>query len=193
MRRCLTALMIVAAAPVSAARWTPVLDASDRAVYLDTGALAREGNHVRAWVREVHTHEQRSEQAGVNYFSANALVAYDCTSRTTAPLFKVFFGADGMELRRVNLDAAEAPAVRLEEAPGDPQRIVARTVIDQHQFQIGISLGADRGQAGFDELGVVVGRNGDADQRPRHRLSQISMVCTATKGSSRRVGMYQRR
>lgn len=124
MRRCLTALMIVAAAPVSAARWTPVLDASDRAVYLDTGALAREGNHVRAWVREVHTHEQRSEQAGVNYFSANALVAYDCTSRTTAPLFKVFFGADGMELRRVNLDAAEAPALAV---PGSlPEQLLER-------------------------------------------------------------------
>lgn len=124
MRRCLTALMIVAATPVSAARWTPVVDTTDRAVYLDTGALAREGNHVRAWVREVYTREQRSEQAGVNYFSANALVAYDCTGRTTAPLFKVFFGADGMELRRVNLDAAEAPALAV---PGSlPEQLLDR-------------------------------------------------------------------
>lgn len=124
MRRCLTALMIIAAGPVSAARWTPVLDTTDRAVYLDTAALAREGNHVRAWVREVYTREQRSEQAGVNYFSANALVAYDCTGRTTAPLFKVFFGVDGMELRRVNLDAAEVPALAV---PGSlPEQILDR-------------------------------------------------------------------
>lgn len=124
MRRCLTALMIVVAAPVSAARWTPVVDTTDRAVYLDTGALSREGSHVRAWVREVYTREQRSEQAGVNYFSANALVAYDCAGRTTAPLFKVFFGADGMELRRVNLDAAEAPALAV---PGSlPEQLLDR-------------------------------------------------------------------
>lgn len=124
MRRCLTALMIVVAAPVSAARWTPVVDTTDRAVYLDTGALSREGSHVRAWVREVYTREQRSEQAGVNYFSANALVAYDCAGRTTAPLFKVFFGVDGMELRRVNLDAAEAPALAV---PGSlPEQLLDR-------------------------------------------------------------------
>lgn len=126
-------------------------------------------------------------------------------------------------------DAAEAVAVRLEVAAGDFQRVVLRAVVDQHQFQFGIGLRADRGEAGLDEGGVVVGGNRDADEREGHPpipppkeggdgrsraapapclwqcrpwdgpadgthcFSASSMYWTATKGSSRRVGMYQRR
>jgi carbonic anhydrase len=104
-------LLLLLPAPAWPARWLPVVEGPNRAVYLDTAGLARDGGLVRAWVREVYTEEQRSDQVGVLFFSANSLVSYDCERRTWAPLFRVFYGGDGTELRRVNLDAAEVPAL----------------------------------------------------------------------------------
>ncbi len=116
--RSLALLLLLLAAPAWASRWVPVVDGQERAVYLDTAGLTREGAVVRAWMREVHTQEQRSNQVGVLYYSANSLVSYDCQRRTWAPLFRVFYGSDGTEVRRVNLDAAELPALA---APGSLQ------------------------------------------------------------------------
>ncbi len=87
------------------------------------GAI-RDGAVVRTWVREVFTQEQRSEQVGVYYYSANSLVSYDCTTRTFVPLFRVFYGGDGTELRRINLDAVELPALV---PPGSVARGLARS------------------------------------------------------------------
>jgi carbonic anhydrase len=94
-----------------AGRWVPIIDGGARAIYLDTAGLVREGSQVRTWVREVYLQEQRSDHIGVYYFSANSLVDYDCDRRTWVPLTKVFFGGDGTELRRVNLEAVEVPAL----------------------------------------------------------------------------------
>jgi carbonic anhydrase len=87
-------------------------------VYLDTAGLVREEGLVRTWIREVYTQEQRSDQVGVLFYSANSLVNYDCARRTFAPLFRVFYGGDGTELRRVSVDTAELPALA---APGTLQ------------------------------------------------------------------------
>jgi carbonic anhydrase len=111
-------LLALLAAPASATRWVPVVDGASRAVYLDTAGLVREAGTVRAWVREVYTQEQRSEQVGVLYYSANSLVSYDCQRRTFAPLYRVFYGGDGTELRRVSVDAVELPALA---SPGSLQ------------------------------------------------------------------------
>jgi carbonic anhydrase len=111
-------LLALGVVPASAARWLPVSEGQARAVYIDLAGISREGEMVRTWVREVHTQEQRSDQVGVYFYSANSLVDYDCQRRTWAPLFRVFYGADGTELRRVNLDAAELPALA---SPGSLQ------------------------------------------------------------------------
>jgi carbonic anhydrase len=111
-------LLVLGAAPAWAARWLPVTEGQARAVYIDLAGVSRDGDLVRTWVREVHTQEQRSEQVGVTFYSANSLVNYDCQRRTWAPLFRVFYGGDGTELRRVSLDAAELPALA---SPGSLQ------------------------------------------------------------------------
>jgi carbonic anhydrase len=111
-------LLVLLAAPASATRWVPIVDGTSRAVYLDTAGLLREAGTVRAWVREVYTQEQRSEQVGVLYYSANSLVSYDCQRRTFAPLYRVFYGGDGTELRRVSVDSVELPALA---SPGSLQ------------------------------------------------------------------------
>jgi len=106
-------LSLIAATPALAGRWVTIADGTTRAVHLDTAGIQREGTQTRAWVREVHTQEQRSEQAGVLYYSTNTLTNYDCAQRTFAPLFRVFYGSDAMELRRIKLDAVEVPALVL--------------------------------------------------------------------------------
>lgn len=111
LRIALLPLLALLASNAFAGRWVPIIEGTNRAVYLDTAGAVREGRLVRTWVREVFTQEQRSDQVGVYYYSANSLVSYDCASRTFVPLFRVFYGGDGTELRRVNLDAVEAPAL----------------------------------------------------------------------------------
>lgn len=106
-------LSLIATAPALAGRWVTIADGNTRAVHLDTAGIQREGAQTRAWVREVYTQEQRSDQAGVLYYSTNTLTNYDCMQRTFAPLFRVFYGSDAMELRRIKLDAVEVPALVL--------------------------------------------------------------------------------
>jgi carbonic anhydrase len=52
------------------------------------------------------------------YYAANTLMGYDCARRTGSALFKVFYGSDGTELRRVALDAVDVPALA---SPGSLQ------------------------------------------------------------------------
>ncbi|MCW5619811.1 MAG: carbonic anhydrase family protein, partial [Burkholderiales bacterium] len=101
------------ATPAMAGRWVTVVDGSTRAVHLDTAGIQREGSRLRAWVREVYAREQRSQHTGVLYYSSNTLIDYDCRKRTFAPLFRVFYGSDAMELRRIKLDAVEVPGLVL--------------------------------------------------------------------------------
>jgi carbonic anhydrase len=109
--RFIVLLLVLLAGNADAARWVQIVDGPTRAVYLDTAGAVRDGGVIRTWVREVYTQEQRSDQVGVFYYSANSLVSYDCEGRTFAPLFQVFYGGDGTELRRVSLDAVEAPTL----------------------------------------------------------------------------------
>jgi carbonic anhydrase len=118
MRLISILLLALASAGAWAGRWVPLTEGANRAVYLDTAGLVRDGGMVRTWVREVYTQEQRAEQVGVYYYSANSLMSYDCARRTWAPLMKVFYGGDGTELRRLSLDAVEAPVLA---APGSMQ------------------------------------------------------------------------
>jgi carbonic anhydrase len=111
-------MLALAASDAFAARWVPVIEGAARAIYLDRAGAVREGSEVRAWMREVYTEEQRSEQVGVHFYSANSLMSYDCGRRTWTPLLKAFYGGDGTELRRVALDQVELPALA---APGSIQ------------------------------------------------------------------------
>jgi carbonic anhydrase len=52
------------------------------------------------------------------YYAANTLMSYDCARRTLSALFRVFYGSDGTELRRVALDAVDVPSLA---SPGSLQ------------------------------------------------------------------------
>jgi len=104
-------LLPVLTMPVAhAAKWVNVAEGLHaRALYLDTDSLQRDGTQIQAWTREVFTEEQRSPHTGVLYFSASTLTRFECMKRTIAPLTRVFYGGDGTELRRINLDQVELP------------------------------------------------------------------------------------
>jgi carbonic anhydrase len=93
-----------------------------RSLYLDSESVQRDGAEVQAWMREVFVDEQRSAHTGVLYYSANTLTRFECTRRTVVPISKVFFGGDGTELRRINLDQVELPVLA---TPGSlPERLL---------------------------------------------------------------------
>jgi len=107
------ALLALAVAPLAqAAKWVDVAEnAYGRSLYLDSDSLQRDGARVQAWTREVFIDEQRSPHTGVMYYSASTLTRFDCSRHTISPLVRVFYGADGTELRRINLDQVELAAL----------------------------------------------------------------------------------
>ena len=105
-------LPVLAMPAAHAAKWVNVAEGLHaRALYLDADSLQRDGTQIQAWTREVFAEEQRSPHTGVLYFSASTLTRFECTKRTIAPLTRVFYGGDGTELRRINLDQVELPAL----------------------------------------------------------------------------------
>jgi carbonic anhydrase len=105
-------LLLLAAPAAHAAKWVNVAEgAQGHALYLDTDSLQRDGSQIQVWTRQVFTDEQRSPHTGVLYYSASTLTRFDCVKRTIVPLTRVFYGGDGTELRRINLDQVELPAL----------------------------------------------------------------------------------
>jgi carbonic anhydrase len=108
----LVAALIAAPVPALAAKWVSVVDnAYGRSLYLDSDSVQRGGSEVQVWTREVFVDEQRSRHTGVLYYSASTQVRFDCGRRTIFPMTRVFYGADGTELRRVNLDQVDLPEI----------------------------------------------------------------------------------
>ncbi|MEO8630357.1 MAG: carbonic anhydrase family protein [Betaproteobacteria bacterium] len=130
MKRCsiwFSALLVSASGPALAVKWTTISEGATRAVYLDSDSLQRSGPDVRVWTRETFTDEQRSPHTGALYFSSNALLRFDCAKRSSVPMLRIFYGSDGTELRRINLDAVELPSTV---APGSIQeRLLERACV----------------------------------------------------------------
>jgi carbonic anhydrase len=111
------------APPAHAATWVNVAEgALGRSIYLDSESVQRDGLQVQAWTREVFTAEQRSPHTGVLYYSANTWTRFECGKRTIVPLTRVFYGGDGTEVRRIQLDQVELPEMI---TPGSlPERLL---------------------------------------------------------------------
>lgn len=108
----LVAALGVASFPAHAAKWVSVVEnAYGRSLYLDSDSVQRGGPEVQVWTREVFVDEQRSRHTGVLYYSSSTLVRFHCGQRTIFPMTRVFYGGDGTELRRVNLDQVDLPEI----------------------------------------------------------------------------------
>lgn len=98
------------AGPVCAARWKPVSVLPERTIYIDMDALARSGNVVQAWDWQKFGTGQTSASWEGTYFWVKSLTNYHCERRTTDAVLKVYFGKDGVEIKRTQLEGLQFPA-----------------------------------------------------------------------------------
>ncbi len=98
------------AGPVCAARWKPVSVLPERTIYIDMDALVRSGNVVQAWDWQKFGTGQTSAGWEGTYFWVKSLTNYHCERRTTDAVLKVYFGKDGVEIKRTQLEGLQFPA-----------------------------------------------------------------------------------
>jgi len=102
--------LLALAGPVSGARWKPVSVTQERSMYIDMDALVRKGDTVQAWDWQKFGTGQISATWQGTYFWVKSLTNYHCTQRDTDAVLKVYFGNDGVEIKRVYLEGLQFPA-----------------------------------------------------------------------------------
>lgn len=100
----------VLAGPVSSAHWKPVSVTPERSIYFDIDALVRDGNTVQAWDWQKFGSAQTSATWQGTFFWVKSLTNYHCAQRTTDAVLKVYFGNDGVEIKRAHLEGLRFPA-----------------------------------------------------------------------------------
>jgi hypothetical protein len=98
------------AGPVCAARWKPVKVTHEQSIFVDVEALVRSGSTVQAWDWQKFDAPQTSMHLQSPYFWVKSLTNYHCGRRTTDAVLKIFFGSDGVEIKRVHLEGLQFPA-----------------------------------------------------------------------------------
>lgn len=102
--------LLALAGPVSGAHWKPVSVTPERSIYIDMDALARDGNTVQAWDWQKFGTGQTSATWQGTFFWVKSLTNYHCMQRTTDAVLKVYFGNDGVEIKRAHLEGLQFPA-----------------------------------------------------------------------------------
>ncbi len=111
---CVGLALLVAAAPVQAARWTAVggSKASGERIEVDAASLDRSGEgKVRAWHRETYAGRQLHEAWAFTYVSLQQLTEFQCDKRLAAPQQRIYAAADGSTLKRESFAGDEAVPV----------------------------------------------------------------------------------
>lgn len=117
MRRFAVLLLSLASIPVFASDWMEIASPPWMRVELDTSTLIGDGVNARAWDRVTYTEDQTHDSGDVRWRSVKTLMSYQCARRTTVPLARIFFAADGSELMRKNLDGVELPRPAVPDTP----------------------------------------------------------------------------
>ena len=102
--------LLATAGPVCAARWKPVKVTHGQSIYVDVEALVRTANTVQAWDWQKFDSPQTSANLQSPYFWVKSLTNYHCDRRTTDAVLKIYFGSDGVEIKRVHLEGLQFPA-----------------------------------------------------------------------------------
>lgn len=102
--------LLALAGPVSSAHWKPVSVTPERSIYIDMDALVRNGNTVQAWDWQKFGSAQTSATWQGTFFWVKSLTNYHCAQRTTDAVLKVYFGNDGVEIKRAHLEGLRFPA-----------------------------------------------------------------------------------
>ncbi|HEX4984899.1 MAG TPA: surface-adhesin E family protein [Burkholderiales bacterium] len=102
--------LFAAAGTAWPAHWMPVSADAERSIFLDMEALARTGNVVQAWDWQKFGERQEDAERRGGYFWVKSLTSYHCVRRTTDPVLKIYFDADGTEVGRAHLEGLRFPA-----------------------------------------------------------------------------------
>lgn len=102
--------LLATAGTAYAARWKPVKVTHEQSIYVDVEALVRSGNSVQAWDWQKFDSPQTSAHLQSPYFWVKSLTNYHCIRRTTDAVLKIYFGSDGVEIKRVHLEGLQFPA-----------------------------------------------------------------------------------
>ncbi|MBI3526718.1 MAG: hypothetical protein HY067_01990 [Betaproteobacteria bacterium] len=106
----LAGALLALAGPVSGAHWKPVSVTPERSIYIDMDALVRNGHTVQAWDWQKFRTGQTSATWQGAFFWVKSLTNYHCMQRTTDAVLKVYFGNDGVEIKRTHLEGLQFPA-----------------------------------------------------------------------------------
>lgn len=113
MRRCLSLLIVLLAAPLPAmaqdSTWRPSSSSGGRFAMIDTASIVRDGARVRA-VREVRTLEPQTFETGARYDRLGALMEFDCAART-ARTIRVYARLGDEVIGEDDVEDAVAPVV----------------------------------------------------------------------------------
>lgn len=117
MRRLALLLVCLWSVPVCASDWMDISAPPWLRVELDTSSLVGDGINARAWDRFTYSDDQSHDSGDVQWRAVKTLMSYQCTRRTTVPLVRIFFAADGSELMRKNLEGVELPRPVVPDTP----------------------------------------------------------------------------
>lgn len=117
MHRLVLLLIPLWSAPVLASDWTDISAPPWMRVELDTSSLVGDGVNARAWDRVTYSEDQSHDSGDVQWRSVKTLMSYQCARRTSVPLVRIFFAADGAELMRKNLEGVELPRPAVPDTP----------------------------------------------------------------------------
>lgn len=117
MLRLVLLLIPLWSVPVLASDWTDISAPPWMRVELDTSSLVGDGVNARAWDRVKYSEDQSHDSGDVQWRSVKTLMSYQCVRRTSVPLVRIFFAADGTELMRKNLEGVELPRPAVPDTP----------------------------------------------------------------------------
>lgn len=117
MRRFVAPLVLFCSVGAGASEWADISAPPGVRAEFDRDSIQREGASARAWDRATYTEDQGFGSGDVAWRSVKTLTSYQCSRHTTIPLVRIFFGADGIELMRQNLEGVELPQPVVPDTP----------------------------------------------------------------------------
>jgi carbonic anhydrase len=105
----LAAALLAIAGESWAAQWKVVRATPEKTTYVDAGSVRRSGDAVQAWELEKFAADQTSKTWEGAYRTVKSLTAYDCARRTTEPVLRVYTNAEGLEVKRVQMQGLQFP------------------------------------------------------------------------------------
>ena len=84
-----------------AAAWSVVVSNEKMRTEIDLASFMRQGAFVTAWDRDIYFVPEQARPGDFYFKSAKALVRYSCDARTADLLMRVYYAADGSEIKTV--------------------------------------------------------------------------------------------